>query len=369
MKTSSAKSLGAAILAAALLLQAAPASAGAQEWAWPVRGRVISSYSNDNSKPYAGGMHRGIDIAAPVGSDVVAGHAGRVTYAAALGSSGLTVAVRTSDDRYLTSYLHLSRIAVGRGDSVALGQKLGEVGTTGTPSTRDPHLHFGVRRADREHSYVDPLALLPALGNGAGEPAPQSAHEPVPLRAQEMPVPLAARPLAVARRAPVAQPRRLPIPRTLPRPLPAGGAKPADVPDPATARRRQPAWQPGSVPQAAVRRPVTAGSLASAEAGLSRPHPLPGEARPSARGRPRLPLAQPAAGGRADVPSTDHDGSPWGDWGRLVSLAGVVLLAAALARRSRSSLSRAAGRPEHPQPASLPATRSPVPVRPVSQMG
>jgi len=44
-------------------------------------------------------MHRGIDIAAGVGTAVVAAQAGTVTHAGVVGSSGLTVAVRTADGR------------------------------------------------------------------------------------------------------------------------------------------------------------------------------------------------------------------------------------------------------------------------------
>src|SRR2546426_6605702 len=104
---------------------AVPAAA-ADDWTWPVRGQVLTRYLNDNSRPYAGGMHRGIDIEAPVGTPVVAAHSGRVTYAGALGSSGRTVAVENTggpDGRYVTSYLHLSEIGVHRGEVLAAGQK------------------------------------------------------------------------------------------------------------------------------------------------------------------------------------------------------------------------------------------------------
>ncbi len=37
---------------------------GAPAWSWPVEGGVITHYSNDDANAYAGGMHRGIDIAA-----------------------------------------------------------------------------------------------------------------------------------------------------------------------------------------------------------------------------------------------------------------------------------------------------------------
>src|SRR5438874_10034922 len=140
---------------ASLLLFAPPASAGS-DWRWPVRGPVITPYRN-GADPYAGGQHRGIDIGAPAGTPVIAATAGTVTYAGLAGSSGLTVAVRTDDGRFDTSYLHLSSIGVARGDRVAGGDGIGAVGTTGRRSTEEPHLHFGVRDAGTRFAYRDPL--------------------------------------------------------------------------------------------------------------------------------------------------------------------------------------------------------------------
>ena len=95
---------------AAFLLLSAPAEAS---WSWPVRGDVITQYRNGDD-PYAGGQHRGIDIAAAVGTPVVAAAGGEVRFAGTAGSSGLTVSVRTADG-FDTSYLHLSALAVRAG--------------------------------------------------------------------------------------------------------------------------------------------------------------------------------------------------------------------------------------------------------------
>jgi len=63
-----------AVLAAAAL--ASPPQAPAGDWTWPVQGPVLTPYANDNARPYAGGMHRGIDIGAASGAPVVAAHTG-----------------------------------------------------------------------------------------------------------------------------------------------------------------------------------------------------------------------------------------------------------------------------------------------------
>src|SRR5215211_5964862 len=110
------------ILTGFLALAAALAAPAQAAWQWPVRGDVITSYRN-GSDPYAGGQHRGIDIAAPVGRAVTAPTAGRVTFAGIAGSSGLTVSVRTADGRWDTSYLHLSAVTVGKGDRVRAGAR------------------------------------------------------------------------------------------------------------------------------------------------------------------------------------------------------------------------------------------------------
>lgn len=167
------------VAAAGVALVQAPAATGTGGWTWPVHGEVVTSYSNDNARPYAGGMHRGIDIAAGVGTRVVAARSGRVTFAGPLGSSGITVAVATADGRYVTSYLHLSRVAVERGESVGAGHEIGRVGTTGKRSASEPHLHFGVRRAGPARLYVDPLTLLPPLP-GQAPPAPVPVMAPAP---------------------------------------------------------------------------------------------------------------------------------------------------------------------------------------------
>jgi hypothetical protein len=203
------------VAAAVVTLLQAPAATGAGGWTWPVRGEVITAYTNDNSRPYAGGMHRGIDIAAGVGTRVVAARSGRVTFAGPLGSSGITVAIATAGGLYVTSYLHLSRVAVERGESVGAGHGIGAVGTSGTRSVPQPHLHFGVSRAGASHSYVDPLTLLPPLpGRASPPPVPVPVRAPVRPRLQAAPVPV--------------RPRLRPVPAGLLHP--AGHPAPPPVP-------------------------------------------------------------------------------------------------------------------------------------------
>jgi hypothetical protein len=250
--------LAGVVVAVVVLAAGPPAAAGDGRWVWPVEGRVLNVYSNDDARPYAGGMHRGIDIAAAAGTGVVAAHAGTVTHAGVVGSSGLTVAVRTADGRYVTSYLHLSSAVVREGQAVAAGARIGAVGTSGRRSVPEPHLHFGVRLADAENRYVDPLSLLPPRAAPAAPPPPAPVPAPVRVAPQAEPVPAAVSPRPVPAREPA----------SLPRPARRRGALrpgPAAMPQPAAIRvtprtertaTARPTRPPARVPAAPLRAPA-----------------------------------------------------------------------------------------------------------------
>jgi murein DD-endopeptidase MepM/ murein hydrolase activator NlpD len=248
--------LAAAVLALGVaLLGPAPARADAG-WVWPVRGAVITPYRNGDD-PYAAGQHRGIDIAATVGAQVVAATAGEVRFAGTAGSSGLTVSIRTADGRFDTSYLHLASIAVSEGDRLAAGDRIGAVGTTGKRSADEPHLHFGVRDAGTDHGYHDPLAYLPP------PPAPAPRPEPAPAPAPEPARPAPA-PHAVPRRAP--HPGRLPLPTPAPHRAPSPTDLPLVAADPVPKLGKAPSGAPQEEPQPLQAAPSTHPST----------HPTPG---------------------------------------------------------------------------------------------
>ena len=138
-------------------------------WSWPVDGPVLRPFAlGDN--PYAGGQHRGIDVAAPAGSAVSAPVAGEVAFAGSVPTGGRTVTIRTADGWSVT-LLHLGSVTVRRGDGVAEREPVGAVGPSGDPEHGEPYVHVGIRRTDEEHGYVDPLLLLP------GREAPATAAE------------------------------------------------------------------------------------------------------------------------------------------------------------------------------------------------
>jgi murein DD-endopeptidase MepM/ murein hydrolase activator NlpD len=121
-------------------------------WTWPVIGPVIRGFDPPDS-PFGSG-HRGIDIAAPVGTVVVAPAAGQVSFAGNVGGH-LFVTVDHGGG-LLSTCSYLSAILVRKGDVVVAGQPLGLSGS-GHPGDVIPSLHFGVRL---NGEYVDPLDYL-----------------------------------------------------------------------------------------------------------------------------------------------------------------------------------------------------------------
>lgn len=102
----------------------------------PTRGSISSRFGQR-----WGRMHRGIDIAAKVGTPIKAADGGTVTYSGNRGSYGKLVEINHGNG-YVTRYGHCSKIHVNNGQKVSKGQIVALVGNTGR--TTGPHLHFEV---------------------------------------------------------------------------------------------------------------------------------------------------------------------------------------------------------------------------------
>lgn len=94
--------------------------------------------------------HKGIDIAFPTGTNVLACEAGKVEVAGWSKGFGKCIII-SHGGGVKTTYAHLSKINVTKGQRVVRGQFIGEVGSTG--NSTGPHLHLGV---SVNGSYVDP---------------------------------------------------------------------------------------------------------------------------------------------------------------------------------------------------------------------
>jgi murein DD-endopeptidase MepM/ murein hydrolase activator NlpD len=119
---------------------------------WPSQGALTSGYG-----PRWGRSHRGIDIAAPVGTPIVAAASGVVSYAGYNdGGFGYLVEIDHADGS-MTRYAHNDRILVNVGQQVNQGDQVSLMGSTGFST--GPHLHFEVHPAGQ--GAVNPMAFLP----------------------------------------------------------------------------------------------------------------------------------------------------------------------------------------------------------------
>ncbi|SFH82067.1 lipoprotein NlpD [Pseudomonas guineae] len=126
-----------------------PTQRSASGWLWPSNGAVIGRFSSNGS------LNKGIDIGGELGQPVLAASDGSVVYAGSgLRGYGELIIIKHSDT-YVSAYGHNRRLLVQEGQQVKAGQKIAEMGSTGTDRVK---LHFEVRRQGKP---VDPLQYLP----------------------------------------------------------------------------------------------------------------------------------------------------------------------------------------------------------------
>lgn len=131
----------------------APAPAGGTgtldgvPFGWPVSGNVLETFDQTSNK--------GLSLAGKAGDTVRAAADGRVIFSGA-GPRGYGNLVIVKHDKELLSvYAHNRSLAVKEGQAVKRGQKIAELGNSGTDV---PKLHFEIRQQGKP---IDPLAVLP----------------------------------------------------------------------------------------------------------------------------------------------------------------------------------------------------------------
>ena len=117
-------------------------------WVWPADGQLLKRYSDNDAA-------KGLDIGGTRGQVVRASANGRVVYqGSGLRGYGQLIIIKHNDE-YLSAYAHNDRIYVKEGDVVKRGQKIADMGSTGTDRVK---LHFEIRR---QGAPIDPLKFLP----------------------------------------------------------------------------------------------------------------------------------------------------------------------------------------------------------------
>jgi len=119
-------------------------------WQWPVKGgKVVQAFDqNDPGK-------QGLDLAGHEGQAIFCAEAGQVVYSGGgLNRYGKLIIIK-HNETYLSAYAHNKRLLVKEGDVLKSGQKIAEMGNTGSSAVK---LHFEIRRNGKP---VNPLLYLP----------------------------------------------------------------------------------------------------------------------------------------------------------------------------------------------------------------
>lgn len=124
-------------------------------YVYPVWGRLSSGFGRRKApKKGASTYHKGVDLAVPIGTAVMASRGGTVTRAGWGSGYGYCVYIQHPDG-VSTRYGHLSKVLVKVGQTVSQGEKIALSGNTGVST--GPHLHFEILIGG---SQVNPLNYL-----------------------------------------------------------------------------------------------------------------------------------------------------------------------------------------------------------------
>ena len=150
----------------------------------------VSSYYGYRINPVTGAeqFHRGVDIAVPTGTTVLAAMDGTVTTAAYDSSYGNYVVIEDSKG-YCTKYAHMDTLSVSAGQTVKHGDSIGTTGNTG--SSTGSHLHI---ECLYNGEYYNPLFYFEAgegtlygetgaPGSGGGNAIPPDAYDDASVQA------------------------------------------------------------------------------------------------------------------------------------------------------------------------------------------
>jgi len=151
----------------------------------PVAGANMAKVDDSFYEGRDGGerVHRAIDILAPRGTPILSADDGRILRMSTNALGGITMYTVDSNNRLVYYYAHMDHYndAMSPGKTIARGDTLGYVGTTGNAPKDTPHLHFQVMRwpSDGKYWNGEPIDPFQALGGVLrGERAHRTTNQP-----------------------------------------------------------------------------------------------------------------------------------------------------------------------------------------------
>ena len=136
----------------------------------PVAGADMTKVDDSFNEERDGGerSHRAIDILAPRGTPILSADDGKILRMTTSALGGISMYTVDTESRLVYYYAHMERYndAMSPGRSIAKGDTLGYVGTTGNAPKDVPHLHFQVMSwpADGKYWNGPPIDPFQALG-------------------------------------------------------------------------------------------------------------------------------------------------------------------------------------------------------------
>lgn len=146
-----------------------------QPYSMPVKGATTKSYNQQSFWAYPWGTsitHKGVDIFAKQGTDVIAPTYGIVLYTGTISKGGKVIIMLGPKWRF-HYFAHLQSIKTSWFSVVKSNTEIGTVGTTGNAKGKAPHLHYTIKsmiplpwKADqsiqgwKKMFYINPIPFL-----------------------------------------------------------------------------------------------------------------------------------------------------------------------------------------------------------------
>ena len=124
------------------------------EFKKPLSGKITSEFGDrEVTSKVMSADHKGIDIAANSGTNIISSIDGVVSVAEENSEYGKFIKITSGE--VMTVYAHCKSLKVNVGDKVKSGQTIATVGSTG--NSTGPHLHFEIRLSNR---YINPRYVI-----------------------------------------------------------------------------------------------------------------------------------------------------------------------------------------------------------------